>query len=261
MPNVFAAASRAINRIQLPWRRMALWAALAACLFLAFSPTALADVGPKPEMRFYFVFEEDSPLIVAEGDLIECDDAACSSGKPLEQVGPQDFTCSETECRSMAYGYAPYHRLVIAFSDGSQRESNVFEKKAFSADYKVVVREGDLQVDEINLQQTFACPSLLTLGVEFFIALAFLSINRMPKRWLLWVLVGNIVTLPVVWLLLPMTGLPAILVMLVSELFAFGVEAALLRFLTRRPQIMWRQAVTLSLVMNAASFLFGLMIW
>ena len=243
------------------WRRAVQWVALAVCLSMVFSPAALADMGPKPEMRFYFVFEEENPPAIVDGQLIECSDSTCSDGKPLEQVGPQSFSCDQEGCRSLAYGYAPYHRLVVTFSDDSQRRSNVFDKKAFSADYKVVVREMDLQVDELSLNRTFACPAFITLVVEFFVALVFLSINRLPKRWLLWVLVGNIVTLPAVWVLFPLSGLPAIPVTAFSEIFAFLVEAALLRLLTRRPQMMWRHAVTLSLVMNAASFLFGLLIW
>lgn len=105
-----------------------------------------ADVGPKPSMTFNFAYEiEPAPTIVA-GEQIQCDDATCTSGKPLEKAGPQGFRCTETACTSMAYGYRDYHRLVIEFSDGVTRESDVFEQRGFNGIYTVTVRADDLEV-------------------------------------------------------------------------------------------------------------------
>jgi hypothetical protein len=105
-----------------------------------------ADAGPKPSMTFNFVYEiEPAPTIVA-GEQIQCDDATCTSGKALEEAGPQGFRCTKTTCTSMAYGYRDYHRLVIEFSDGVTRESDVFEQRGFNGIYTVTVREDDLEV-------------------------------------------------------------------------------------------------------------------
>ncbi len=219
-----------------------------------------ADIGPKPEMHFYFVFPGEQ-IPIAEGQLLECEDATCSQAKPLETLGPQSFICEEYECRSMAYSYAPYHKLRITLEDGSQLESNVFQKDAFSADYRVNVDPSGLAVQEFGLRQTFVCPALVTLVVELFVALTFLSVTRLPKRWLAWVFLANLMTLPVVWFLFPLSGLPNVVVMALSELFAFGFEAGFLYLITRRPKILLRQAITLSLAMNVVSFIFGLLIW
>lgn len=109
---------------------------------------AQADVGPKPSMDFTFEYEDMQPLAILGGALIECEDSACTTGTPLEELGPQRFACDQNTCHSFAYGYAPYHRLLIDFSDGVTRQSNVFEKRAFNANYTVTVRLDGLQVDE-----------------------------------------------------------------------------------------------------------------
>jgi hypothetical protein len=107
---------------------------------------ALADTGPKPKMEFTFEFEGD-PVGIVSGQQMECQQSDCSDAAPLEEHGPQRFWCDAQECHSMAYGYAPYHKLVIAFADRT-RESNVFQKQAFSAAYRVTVLADDLMVTE-----------------------------------------------------------------------------------------------------------------
>ncbi len=107
-----------------------------------------ADMGAKPTMEFEFVYESGATLTISEGIQLECSDDTCSDAQPLEEAGPQRFTCTDTTCSSMAYGYKDYHRLVISFSDGVTRESNVFDKSHFSANYRVTVRENDLLVEE-----------------------------------------------------------------------------------------------------------------
>jgi hypothetical protein len=119
---------------------------LFACLLLIPNYTVRADIGPKPTMEFIFIQENDPDLVILEGTLMECEDAACNQAAPLEALGPQGFSCTSDRCISMAYGYASYHRLVIRFSDGSVRESNIFENRFFNAVYQVRVRTDDLVV-------------------------------------------------------------------------------------------------------------------
>ena len=108
-----------------------------------------ADMGPKPTMTFDLVYETAEPLDVVEVELFLCDDVDCSAGRLLEKdLGPQDIDCLEPgRCESMAYGYADYHRLILTFSDGVTRESNIFEKKHFDATYEVIVQEDALVVE------------------------------------------------------------------------------------------------------------------
>jgi len=239
---------------------------LLACL-LALLPAQVvhADVGPKPSMKFTFEFEGDSATIVS-GQLIECDDAACASGAPLEDFGPQGFSCTEDACTSLAYGYADYFKLVIEFSDRT-RESNVFEKTAFAARYEVTVSEDALEVQETSAavrrffgqgQGCFCCPSVLvTLVLETVVASAYLSLFRLPGVMLAWVPMCSLFTLPAVWLVFPLLPLPSGWTIGLSEGFAVVVEAVLLYGLALRGK-RWKHAAALSVAMNAGSFLVGL---
>jgi hypothetical protein len=107
-----------------------------------------ADTGPKPSMKFEFVFGRSPELSIVSGIQEECDTAGCSDARPLQAAGPQHFSCRAAGCSSLAYSYSEYHRLRIDFSDGKTRQSNVFRKSFFDASYTVAVRENDLLVQE-----------------------------------------------------------------------------------------------------------------
>jgi hypothetical protein len=119
-------------------------------LILLVIPTsaAAADIGPKPTMDFSFEYQTSEPLTIVEGVLLQCEDPECLEAYPLEQLGPQDFTCTTEGCTSMAYGYTGDNQLVITFSDGVTRHSNLFGKQNFNAEYTVTVYQDDLLVQE-----------------------------------------------------------------------------------------------------------------
>lgn len=118
---------------------------------LAFFPAraVLADTGPKPTMDFQFTQEMtgEPPLTITSGVLFECDQPDCSDGSPLEELGPQRFTCEVNSCGATAYGFAPYHRIELEFSDGKTRRSNVFETAGFDSKYMVTIRPEELVVE------------------------------------------------------------------------------------------------------------------
>jgi hypothetical protein len=117
-------------------------------LFLIPVGVVSADVGPKPTMEFAFEYETDEPLTIVEGVLLQCEDPECLESYPLEELGPQHFSCTAESCSSMAYGYAGDNRLEITFSDGVTRQSNLFGKQNYNANYTVTVYEEDLLVRE-----------------------------------------------------------------------------------------------------------------
>ncbi|HET9905726.1 MAG TPA: hypothetical protein VFQ23_03775 [Anaerolineales bacterium] len=120
-------------------------------ILLALLPaqTALADTGPKPRMDFQFRQEMtgEPPVTIMSGILYECDQADCSDAAPIEEVGPQGFRCEVNSCSAIAYGFAPYHRIAIEFSDGKTRQSNIFETAGFESKYTVIIRPDDLIVE------------------------------------------------------------------------------------------------------------------
>jgi len=106
-----------------------------------------ADVGPKPQMHFYFKqgFEGQS-ITITNGVLYECDQPDCGDAQPLEELGPQGFQCDEISCYALAYGFSDYHQLEIKFTDGKTRQSNIFETAGFNAVYDVTIQQNDLVV-------------------------------------------------------------------------------------------------------------------
>jgi len=112
---------------------------LAGLLVMLPSQFARADTGPKPTMSFSFIYEINPAPEISSGSLLDCTDADCAEAEPLQQLGPQHFDCSTSSCFSMAYGYSDYHRLVLVFSDGVTRQSNIFTKTQFASEYEVTV--------------------------------------------------------------------------------------------------------------------------
>ena len=138
--------------------------------------SVLADTGPKPQMHFQFKYEstEDHPTIVS-GVMYECQQADCSDAAPLEQVGPQGFFCDSEGCRATAYGFAPYHKIVVEFSDEETRESNVFQTSGFESAYTVTVRQNDLLVDS-EFSPTGMFPPFFMIVIGCICALVGLSV-------------------------------------------------------------------------------------
>ena len=238
--------------------------AIVGALILVAAP-AYADVGPKPTMNFIFVYQI-APVAIVGGEQIECQDVACTTNHPLQELGPQRFVCQSGGCSSMAYGYSPYHKLVIRFADRT-RESNIFQMSGFSGDFAVTVHEQDLSVrqtytaasifDPVRVILFFPIALVSTVFVELVVALIYLLVRKLPLRILLWVLVGNLLSVPVVWFVIPFLGLEPTPTTLLSELFAVVFEALFI-YLFSRKRVSLSGIVILSLIMNAASYLIGL---
>jgi hypothetical protein len=236
----------------------ALLLAIAMVLLLPAAP-AQADIGPKPGMAFAFEYQiPKTPIVSAQ--MLECQDAECKTSTPLQQMGPQGLRCNEYDCRSTAYGYAPYHKLVVTFADDKTRESNVFSSKAFSANFKVAVTESALEVKEIfGLNNLCGCfPSLaLTLVVETLIAGLYMAAFGLPRALLGVAPVASLFSLPVVWYVFPQLALPVALALGLAEMFAVAFETGFVYAFTHWG-ISFHHALSLSALMNAASFAIGL---
>ena len=152
---------------------------------------ALADTGPKPTMEFAFNQELTEELVtIISGILYECDQPDCSDAAPLEEVGPQGLYCEAQSCRAIGYGFAPYHRLEIEFSDGITRQSNIFETVGFDSKYTVTVRPEDLLIEaqfsllpsfSLGILEVITCICTLIGGV-LIVGLIIFVIQRSRKK-------------------------------------------------------------------------------
>jgi len=163
---------------------------LITCL-LVFLPlqTVAADIGPKPTMDFEFVQGfPGSPVTIVSGTLFECEQPDCADAQPLQEVGPQRFTCEATSCSALAYGFSPYQRLEIQFSDGKTRQSNVFETSQFQSSYKVTIRPDDLLVEPKLSPKLFTPLTYILLcgaclvGIAVIVVIIILLVRRSKKK-------------------------------------------------------------------------------
>jgi hypothetical protein len=147
----------------------------------------LADTGPKPTMEFDFKYDSAvQEATILSGILYECDQFDCSDAAPLEELGPQGLYCEPGGCRAIGYGFAPYHRLEITFSDGITRQSNIFETAGFDSKYTVTVQPGSLLVEARFSLEFFPRNVLLLVAcactLVFLVLLAVLIVFALRRR-------------------------------------------------------------------------------
>ena len=162
-------------------------------LFLQFflpAQVALADTGPKPTMDFQFKQElTGEQVTITSGILYECEQSDCSDAAPLQELGPQGFRCDAESCSALAYGFSPYHKIEIVFSDGKTRQSNIFKTAGFDSKYTVTVRPEDLLVEAqftpsnfpFTIVTVIACICAL-VGVGLVVGLIIFLVRRSKKN-------------------------------------------------------------------------------
>lgn len=232
-------------------------------LSVFFYTPAHADLGPKPSMTFDISVPEGIALI--GGEQAECQDAECKDSQPLGEAGPQRFFCitQDKQCFSRAYGYAPYHKLSLQFSDKT-RESNVFQSLTFDASFSVNVTEGGVVVEQKktevagkDLFTPFFGAALITIVIELLVALLIFLIFKAPKkkRLLFAILSGNFITLPFVWFAFPLIQ-PAPLAIILAEIFAVVFEAWWIWMIGKK-QFSFPKSLLLSVALNMLSVIGG----
>jgi hypothetical protein len=118
--------------------------------------------------------------------------------------------------------------------------------------------------DPVGLTQSLPFLCILTLFIELLVCFIYIKITKKPARILVWVIVANIITLPIVWylipwlisLVLPSTGLTTALQIIISELFVVIFEGYFICF-TNTTSMSLIYAIVMSFFMNVSSFLLG----
>ncbi len=234
-------------------------------LIALFTP-AWADIAPKPEIQFSFIYNtQDKPLIDSvHSEQIQCQDGLCLQNEPLGSYGAQKLYCSAGDCYAVAYKFEPYQRLVIAFTDGVIRQSNVFAvgNDLFNR-YNVYVEEDRLLVEPSDYKpglwehghgnMWFAF--LLVMILELVAALAYLIYTQKSFIILYSVAIANVITTLLLWTILPHY---------ISSIFVLWLICTVLEgiFLwgMNRKSLTIAQAATLSIMMNVTSYSLGMIL-
>lgn len=225
-----------------------------------------ADVSPKPEMDFSFIYEtENKPLIdPAHSEQIQCKDNQCLESKPLGHYGIQKLYCSAGKCFSVAYEYTDFQKLVISFADGSVRQSNIFiAPRKLRARFNVHVHEKALTVEPTDLipdasgwtRRDAWVSMLIILILELVAAAAYAVYTKKSFRILYSVAVANLITTAVSWFYLAWYVPESTILWL----FCLGAETLMIRYMNLK-QLSLGQAFMLGLVINVTSYSLGMML-
>jgi len=228
--------------------------------------TAQANISPKPEMEFSFIYNtEEKPLIdPAHSEQIQCTDNQCLQAQPLGHYGMQKLYCSPGSCFSIAYEYQDYQKLVLAFTDGTVRESNIFQTpntlrarlNVYIDKDKLTVEPTDVIPDSGSWARTDAWVSLiLILLLEIAAAVGYLWYTQKSFVILYSVVLANIITTAVSWLFLawyvPETT--------ILWLFCLFLETFLIRLMNLK-RISLKDAFILCLAINVTSYSVGMIL-
>ena len=236
---------------------------LLALLVALFTP-AWADITPKPEIQFSFIYNTDNkPLInPVRSEQIQCKDSLCMQSEPLGSYGKQKLYCSAGTCYAIAYKFAPYQKLSVGFTDGSVRESNIFPvgKDLFNR-YNVYVERNSLLVEPSGYEPGLLehghgnmwLALLLILVLELVAAVAYLIYTQKSFVILYSVAVANIITTLLMWTALAhITSSAFALWLFCTVTEALGIWAV------NRKHLTMADAAKLSLIMNVTSYSLGM---
>ena len=265
----------------MPWKNAP--RALFTLLFLTLlvyipPPAASADIGPKPTMAFSWDLSAwESAPIIGQVNLYTCgDDSSCSEPVLIEEMAAQRMTCDESGCFAMLYSSGGHWQLEVEV-DGEILWSEPFEKIGYDSDYRVVFNPGQMEIVylpppdvlEFESGRSFGANALAvtlmslglalaaTLAVELVIAAVFIKRKSLPWRLLALTLLGNIITVPIVWLFVPIFFGDIVIAFAMQFITAFLLESMLYRILGGK-SLAWRGSFQLGLWTNLGSEFIGL---
>ena len=225
---------------------------------LLFGLNAQADIGPKPARTFQLKYNFSPAPELYKGYYIECRDEACTTWDTLEAIGPQEFNCNGSTCTARAYGFSPYARIILRFSD-TIMVSNVFEARGFNSTYDAVINETSLVVSETtsfwaaeDTVSTYSKFLLFTLLIESLLAIYFFRKWQISQKNLQWVALINIISLALLMFVV-LRLLDGFIGYFLGEVLVILIEAVAYQLLVRQNMTM-KRALVLSLVANLVSF-------
>lgn len=179
---------------------------------LTFILPAAADIAPAEQIDYTFKFEglPPSKIITAQSEQIQCGDNQCSQPKALGRLGLQKMECDASSCHAVFYEMDDYQKIIIAFEDGTIKESQIFPKPQGRKNSMLVivspkelkaVPSGTPAPDRINKTYVF-CAMFFVLLAEALTALLFVYINELPLKIIIWFCILNLITIPLNWFVL-----------------------------------------------------------
>ncbi len=232
---------------------------LAILLLALLLPIASADVGPKGTVQFNLIYEISEPVTIIDSRLIKYEDEQCLNETELRRF--ERFECAQKECRASIFP-GRYNRLILNFSD-RDRQSEVFDISNYGAEFDVRVTDSELIVEDatpISVLIFYAMPDftlLFTLNIllELIISLIFIAVLNKPMKVIAAVIIANLISFPGLWQLLAFDDEFLLLFEALIVLF----EGLFIYYFMKKVIPIY-QSLTLSLILNICSFIFGMLL-
>lgn len=233
--------------------------------FFAVSPL-FADIAPTPQIIYNFNYLNSAPLTIDpdNSEQIQCSDNQCLKAAPLGKYGIQKLYCNPNSCFAFAYEFEPYQKLIIKFSDGKKRETDVF-KMPHGLRNAIQINVGEDSLQAIPLPQKpkkdgisnyYMLISLTTtIALEILAGFLYLLSGGLPLTILLYLLGANLLTIPFTWWVLS----DVVSNMAFLWTFNFVFELLFIYILAKR-KISFMDTAGLVLMANVTSYAFGLLI-
>jgi len=253
---------------------------------------ALADLGPKPSATIY-ITKNGLPIqdTIFDAELLICKNEVYN--KKTDEITPQldleiydadrdcywttdeliwNYGCRSGMCSFSYYVPSKFKLAVYLPSNNKTYISDVTTREAFNSFFAAnLQRDGSIETAEIsnapifmkNITQSFIISLIITLILELVVAWLYVTRTKKSKRILIFVVLGSIISLPVVWFssfMLPAFINNLAIVLIVVELFAVFFEAWFI-YICNRKYIHFKEALLLSFVMNLVSFIVGRFIY
>ena len=231
-----------------------------AILFLSLLlPIASADSGPKGAVQFNLIYETSEPVTLIDYRITGYEDEQCISETDLRNF--KQFECAQKECRARLFP-GRYNRLILNFSD-RERQSEVFNISNYGAEFDVRVTDSELIVEDatpISVLIFYAMPDfalLFTLNIllELIISLIFIAVLNKPMKVIAAVIIANLISFPVLWQLLAFDAE----FLLIFEALIVLFEGLFIYYFMKKVIPIY-QSLTLSLILNICSFIFGMLL-
>lgn len=278
-----------MRKIQ-PWLKTAF---VAAVLLLLGASVAAADIGPKPSVDIA-VSLDGAPLSasVFYAQMLTCNapdlqmsqqcgfnNPACDKFRELALPEPAESCtwrlqgpptvwggeCKDSQCHFTYFLPERFRLAVYLPGHDPLFISNPVTRTALDSVYRLDLGgDGSARLVENTslLRQSHAggalAALLLSLVIELAAGYAYVRLTHSPRRALWGVLLGNLLTVPILWFLVSASFARGAfsLTLALSELGAVIVEGALIAGLTRG-QMPPARAFSMSLLLNVVSFILG----
>ena len=175
--------------------------------------------------------------------------------------------CSNSSCHFYYSIPSKFKLAVFIPSLDKVFVTNEISRTNLNSLYRVeLFPDGSAKILETTLVSSFARASIITIILELLISLIFVSVRKLPKKILAYVLLANIISLPIVWFVFPLANIMSIpiiwlglwpwVVIVISEIFAVLFETYFV-YIPNKLIMSFKQSLKLSMLNNMVSLFVG----